>query len=190
MDTQKRFGLSKPKAIALFFQMILIALASASTVFILWFSVTHHTGPLFIVSYAVVLISYLAIIFYASYGYRKDDSYFLGAIGAFCAAILLNVLLPFRTPFQLLTLTVLFGLYIAFACRHTERKTANALLFFMLAFAAAFSIYSTFTARTENLNELSSNALSVTAMYLSIWTPVIMTATVGLAHSVRSKRNA
>ena len=184
MDTKKRFGLSRGKGIALLVQLVLILLATASTVFILWFSIANHLGALFTVSYAVVLISYIAVIFYAAYGYKKDDSYFLGALYAFCAAILLNVLLPFRTTYQLAVLTVLFGLYIAFAQR-LHRKEADWLLLCMVAFAGAFSVYSTVTARVEALGDLSSNLLSVSAMYLSVWTPVIMTVTLGLAYSVR-----
>lgn len=188
MDTKTRYGISKPKAIALLLQLIPIVLATASTVFVLWFSIAYNTGALFVSAYTAVLISYAAIIFYASYGHKKDDRYFLGAVYAFCVAIQLNILLPFRTTYQLVTLTVLFGLYIAFAQRIKNTKAADILLLCMLVFAVAFSVYSTATARTENLNELSENVLSVSAMYISIWTPVIMTVTFALAYSVRKKK--
>ena len=187
MNTEKNFGISKPKAIALFFQMILIVVATLATAYVLGFSIASGAGALFTSAYCVVLISYFAIIFYASYGYKKDNSYYLGAIYAFCAAILINVLLPFRTTFQIATLTVLFGLYIAFAQRLNAAKAAEWLLLCMMVFALAFSIHSTATARTENLNELSTNFFSVSAMYVSIWTPVIMTATLALCYSVRRK---
>ena len=187
MSTKKQFGVSKGKGIALLVQLILTLLATASTVFILWFSVANQLGTLFTVSYAVVLLSYVAIFFYASYGYRKDDSYYLGAVYAFCAAILLNILLPFRNTFQVTVLVLLFGLYIAFAQR-LHQKAADWLLVGMLAFALVFSVCSSFTAKVDTLGELSSNLWSVSAMYLSIWTPVIMTVTLALAYSVRKAR--
>ncbi|MGI6265330.1 MAG: hypothetical protein ACOYJY_07735 [Acutalibacteraceae bacterium] len=189
MDTKARFGLPKGKAIALLIQFILTVLATVGTGYVLWFSIAYQTGVLFIASYSIVLLSYIAVIFYASYGYKKDDSYYLGAVYAFCAAILLNVLLPFRTTYQLVTLTVLFGLYIAFAQRLKDTKAADWLLLCMGVVAVAFSVYSTITARTENLNDLKENLLSVSAMYVSIWTPVIMTVTLGLAYSVRKNKN-
>ena len=188
MDTEKRFGLTKRKAIVLFLQFIIIALATAGTGYVLWFSIANDTGALFITAYSVILISYVAVIFYAAYGHKKGDSYFLGAVYAFCAAILLNILLPFRTTYQLVTLTVLFGLYIAFAQRLKNIRAAEWLLVCMIAFAVAFSVYSTSTASTDNLNELSSNFFSVSAMYISIWTPVIMTVTLGLSYSIRKKK--
>lgn len=188
MDARKRFDLPLPKALALFVQFIVTVLATASTVFILWFSVTYNTGALFIAAYVSVLVSYVAVIFYAAYGYKKDERYFLGALYAFCIAIQLNILLPFRTTYQLVTLTVLLALYVAFAQRTKDKKAGNWLLLFMIVFALAFSVYSTATARTENLNDLKENFLSVSAMYVSIWTPVIMTVTLALAHSVRRSK--
>ena len=185
MNTQKRFGLSLPKALGLFFQMIVTVAATACTAFVLWFSISHNTGALFIAAYTFILIAYVAVIFYACYGYKRDQRFFLGAVYAFCFAILLNILLPFRTTYQLITLTLLFGAYIAFAQWLRNRKVAEVLLFCMLLLALAFSIYSTVTAKTENLAELRENALSVTAMYVSIWTPVIMTVTFALAYSTR-----
>ena len=187
MDMENKSGLKKWKAIALLFQMVLIVLATASTGYVLGFCIASNSGALFIVSYSIVAISYVAVVFYAVYGYKKDDSYYLGAVYAFTVAILLNVLLPFRTTYQLVTLTVLFGLYIAFAQRLGNVKAASWLLFFMVVFAVAFSVYSTVTARTENLQQLSDDLFAVSAMYISIWTPVIMTVTLGLAYSVRKK---
>lgn len=188
MDTENRFGLKKSKAIALFFQMILIILATLCTGYVLVFGIINNAGALFVTAYCVVLISYVAVIFYATYGYRKDDPFFLGAIYAFCAAILLNILLPFRTTYQLVTLTLLFGLYIAFAQRLKNIKTANVLMICMVIFAVAFSVYSTITAKTENMNNISGSFFSISAMYISIWTPVIMTVTIGLSYSERRKK--
>ena len=190
MDTKSKFGIAKPKAIALFFQLILTLLATASTAFVWWFSIAYRAGALFIAAYTAVLLSYAAVIFYAAYGHKKDDRYFLGAVYAFCAAIQLNILLPFRTTYQLVTLTLLFGLYIAFAQWIKKKEIANWLLFCMGLSALAFSVYSTVTARTENLNDLAENFLSAAAMYVSIWTPVIMTVTLALAYSVRKKPDA
>lgn len=188
MDTEKRFGLKKWKAIVLFVQLFLIILATTSTAYVLGFSMAKKVGALFIIVYSVILISYVSIIFYAVYGYKEDDSYFLGAIYTFCLAILLNILLPFRTIYQLVTLTILFGLYIAFAQRLKNIKVSQWLLFFMFLFALAFSVYSTIVAKTDNLNGTISSFLSALAMYVSIWTPVIMTATFGLAYSVKIKK--
>ena len=185
MDTQNRFGLPLPKALALFFQLIVVAAATSCTAFVLWFSVSHNAGALFTAAYTVVLLSYIAVIFYASYGYKKDDRYYLGAVYAFCLAVQLNILLPFRTTYQLVVLTLLFGVYIAFAQHLKNRKVSEVLLLCALLLALAFSVYSTVTARTENLGEFSDKILSVAAMYVSVWTPVIMTATLALAYSVR-----
>ncbi|MBQ7660914.1 MAG: hypothetical protein IJS44_02530 [Clostridia bacterium] len=188
MNNNKKIGLSRPKTLSLLIQLIIVAAATACTVFVLWFSISHGAGALFTAAYSAILISYVAVIFYASYGYKKDYRYFLGAIYAFCLAIQLNILLPFRTTYQLVTLTLLFGVYIAFAQWLKHKKAAEILLLCMVLTALAFSIYSTVTARTENLAELSTNPLSVTAMYVSIWTPVIMTVTLALAYSVRRDR--
>ena len=175
------------KRVALPVQFFLILLAIAGTGFVFGFSVAYDAGPLFITAYAVVLLSYAAAVFYASYGYKRGEAYYLGAVYAFCGAILLNLLLPFRTTYQLVTLAVLLALYAAFAQRLANRRAANWLLLCMLLFAAAFSVYSTATARTENLNDLAGHFFSVAAMYISIWTPVIMTVTLGLAYILRKE---
>lgn len=189
MDTEKKFGLAKWKALALFFQFILMVVGAVGTVYVLGFSIANNVGALFIISYAIVAVSYVAVVFYAVYGYKKDDRYYLGAVYAFCAAILLNVLLPFRTTYQLVALTVLLGLYVAFAQRLKDVKVAMWLLLCMLVFAVAFSVYSTITAKTDNVTALGGNFVTVLAMYASVWTPVIMTVTLGLAYSVRERKS-
>lgn len=188
MNTEKRFGLKKWKAVALFLQFVMTVLGAIGTGYVLGFSMINRVGALFVIGYSAVLVSYAAVVFYAVYGHKKGDAYYLGAVYAFCVAIFFNVLLPFRTTYQLAMLTILFGLYAMFSQRPKASKAADWLLLFMLLFALAFSVYSTITARTENLNELSGNFFSVSAMYVSIWTPVIMTVTLGLAHSVRRKK--
>ena len=185
MDTEKRFGITKWKAIALFVQFLLTVAATASTAYILGFSIANRAGALFTAVYCMVLLSYVAVIFYAVYGYKQSDSYFLGAVYAFCVAIQLNILLPFRSTYQLVTLTILLGLYVAFAQHLKTPKVANWLLLCMVVFAVAFSVYATATARVENVDPDGRNLIAVIAMYLSVWTPVMVTVTLGLAYSVR-----
>ena len=188
MNTQEKFGFSRLKGLALLLQLPLVLAATAGTVFVLAFSITNNAGPLFVAAYVAVLVAYVAVIFYACYGYRKNNAYYLGAVYAFCLAVQLNVLLPFRDTYQLVALTLLLSLCVVFAQHIDRKKAANALLVCMLAAALAFSVYATLTARTENLNDLKENVWSVAAMYISVWTPVIMTVTLGLAYSVRGRR--
>ena len=57
MDTEKRFGITKWKAIALFVQFLLTVAATASTAYILGFSIANRAGALFTAAYCVVLLS-------------------------------------------------------------------------------------------------------------------------------------
>ena len=188
MDTQKKYGLAKWKAILLLVQLVLVTLATIGTAFIFGFSISQKLGALSIISYCTVLLSYIALIFYGVYGHNKDNSYYLGAVYAFCAAILLNTLLPFRNAYQIATLVLLFGAFIAFAQHLKNTKVANYLLLTMCVLALAFTIYSTITAKTETLGQASNNFFAVFAMYISSWTPVIMTVTLALSYNVRTNK--
>ena len=146
MDTQEKFGLKKSHAILLFIQMLIIILGTIITGFVFTFIVSSGYGGIMLASSVSVLISYVVIILYGSFGYSKDDAYYLVAIGFFAFAVVINTMIDFRTPFQIGILTVLFGSIVAFAVKQDNKKLS--LYFALVAFflALVFSIYSAITA--------------------------------------------
>lgn len=187
MENLQKYNMPKWKGILLLIQLIFVILAFIGSIYLLWFSIKYKFGVLTNIVYLVIAISYMSIIFYGAYGYKKQDSYFLGALYTFSLAILLNIILPFRSIYQMIVLILFFGGYIALAQRIKEKKIANIILIIIFLLSLMFSIYSTITSNLSSMGEVGSNIFTILTMYLSIWTPVIMTITLGLSFSLRQK---
>ena len=188
MDTEKRFGLKKSKAILLFIQMFLIIFILIISIYLLVFVISNHLGGWMIISYIFITISVLAIIFYSVVGYKKGDVIYQLSVLPFLAAVFVNVLLPNRETFQVALLTVLFALTFAFLLRQKDEKFTSIIGILMVAISLVFSIYSSIKANTQFLGEISQNWPTYVAMYLSIFVPVIMSGTFALTYNVRCSR--
>ena len=185
MDTEKRLGISKPKAIMLFVQMILTVALLVISVYLLVFVASNNLGGWMIASYILIILSVLAIMGYGIIGYKKSDMAYLLAIVPFLGAVFVNILLPQRNTFQIALLTLLFTLSFAFLLKQKDRKFTYIIGISMLAVSLTFSIYSAITANISFLGEVSDNWPTYVAMYLSIFVPTIMSTTILLTYNVR-----
>lgn len=185
MDTEKRLGISKPKAIMLFVQMILTVALLVISVYLLVFVASNNLGGWMIASYILIILSVLAIMGYGIIGYKKSDMAYLLAIVPFLGAVFVNILLPQRNTFQIAMLTLLFTLSFAFLLKQKDRKFTYIIGISMLAVSLTFSIYSAITANISFLGEVSDNWPTYVAMYLSIFVPTIMSTTILLTYNVR-----
>lgn len=185
MDTEKRLGISKPKAIMLFVQMILTVVLLVISVYLLVFVVSNNLGGWMIASYILIILSVLAIMGYGIIGYKKGDMAYLLAVVPFLGAVFVNILLPQRNAFQIAMLTLLFTLSFAFLLKQKDRKFTYIIGISMLAVSLTFSIYSAITANISFLGEVSDNWPTYVAMYLSIFVPTIMSTTILLTYNVR-----
>ena len=185
MDTEKRLGISKPKAIMLFAQMILTMVLLVISVYLLVFVASNNLGGWMIASYILIILSVLAIMGYGIIGYKKGDMAYLLAVVPFLGAVFVNILLPQRNTFQIAMLTLLFTLSFAFLLKQKDRKFTYIIGISMLAVSLTFSIYSAITANISFLGEVSDNWPTYVAMYLSIFVPTIMSTTILLTYNVR-----
>lgn len=185
MDTEKRLGISKPKAIMLFVQMILTVVLLVISVYLLVFVASNNLGGWMIASYILIILSVLAIMGYGIIGYKKGDMAYLLAVVPFLGAVFVNILLPQRNAFQIAMLTLLFTLSFAFLLKQKDRKFTYIIGISMLAVSLTFSIYSAITANISFLGEVSDNWPTYVAMYLSIFVPTIMSTTILLTYNVR-----
>ena len=185
MDTEKRLGISKPKAIMLFVQMILTVVLLVISVYLLVFVASNNLGGWMIASYILITLSVLAIMGYGIIGYKKGDMAYLLAVVPFLGAVFVNILLPQRNTFQIATLTLLFALSFAFLLKQKDRKFTYIIGISMLVVSLTFSIFSAITANISFLGEVSDNWPTYVAMYLSIFVPTIMSTTILLTYNVR-----
>ena len=185
MDTEKRFGLKKSKAIMLFLQMFLIIFLLIISIYLLVFVISNHLGGWMITSYIFITLSVVTIICYSVIGYKKSDAVYQLSVLPFLAAIFVNVLLPNRETFQVALLTVLFALTFAFLLRQKDKKFTFVILILMVLVSLIFSIYSAIKANTQFLGDVSKNWPTYVAMYSSIFVPVIMSGTFALTYNVR-----
>ena len=185
MDTEKRFGIKKGKAILLFVQMVLVLLLLAMSIYLLVFVSSNNLGGWMIASYILILTSVASIILYAFVGYKKGMVAYLTSVVPFLGAILVNILLPQRNAFQVAVLAILFALTFAFLCKQKDKRFTYVISLCMVAVSLVFSIYSAITANVSFLGEVSQNWPTYLAMYLSIFVPVIMSGTFALTYSVR-----
>ena len=188
MDTEKRLGIKKPKAIMLFVQMVLIIFLLVVSVYLLIFVISHKLGGWMISSYIFITLSVLALILYGVVGYKKGDMAYRLAILPFSAAVFVNVLLPGRETLQIALLTILFALTIAFLVKQENQRFTYAVGLLMVAISLTFSIYSAIKANVKFLGDISDNWMTYVAMYASIFIPVVMSFTFALTYNVRITR--
>jgi hypothetical protein len=185
MDTVKKFGLSKPKAIMLFVQMLFVILITISSIFLLIFVVSHNLGPWMVTSYILISLSALAIIFYAVYGYKKNQIAYQLSLLPFVGAIGVNIFLPGRNVIQIVFLSLLLVSTIIFGVFQKNKRVGYVSILAMVIFSLVFSIYSSITANISFLGPIENNWPTYVAMYLSIFTPTIISVTFAVTYNVR-----
>lgn len=189
MDTLKKLGIEKDKAIFLFIQMILSILLLVASVYLLIFVSVNQLGGWMISSYILISLSVLAIIAYGSVGYKKNEFAYLLAIAPFLAAIFVNILLPQRNTVQIALLSLLFALVSIFLVKQKDHKLNGCISILMVVVSLAFSIYSSITARLDFFGTMPLTGwYTYFAMYLSIFVPTIMSTTIALTYNVRISR--
>ena len=169
--------------------MILIIILLATSIYLLVFTISNNLGGLMTVSYVFITISVLATICYGVIGYRKGDIAYLLSVAPFLIAIFVNILLPNRDTFQIAVLTILFALTSIFLIRQKDVKFTYIVSIMMVAASLTFSIYSSITANTQFLGDVSEHWPTYLAMYLSIFIPSIMSGTFALTYNVRTTKN-
>ena len=185
MDTEKRLGIKKPKAIMLFVQMILLLFLLAISIYLLVFVAANNLGGWMIASYVFIILSVAFAIGYGTFGYRKGEIMYKLAICPFLVAILVNVMLPGREPFQIALLTILFALVFAFLLKQEDEKLATVIGLSALVVSLVFSVYSAIKANVGFLGPVSDNWPTYVAMYSSIFVPTVMSFTFALTYNVR-----
>lgn len=186
MDTVKKLGIKKDKAIFLFIQMILSVILLVASIYLLVFVSINQLGGWMISSYVFITLSVLAIIAYGIIGYKKKEFAYLLAIAPFLIAILVNILLPQRNVVQIALLTILFALVSIFLVKQKERKFNVYISLAMVVVSLAFSIYSSISAKLDFLGQMPSTGwYTYLAMYLSIFVPTIMSTTFAVTYNVR-----
>ena len=188
MDTLKKYGLTKAKAILLFLQMFLIIIQLLIAVYLLVFSIEYKLSEWMISSYVFIMISVVSIIIYAVIGFKKGEIAYLLAIAPFLIAIFINILIPNRDTFQISMLVLLFALTLVFLFKQDDFHINSLISIAMVVVALSFSIYSSINANVNFLKDLSAKWSTYVAMYLSIYIPVIMSATLALTYNVRKTR--
>ena len=188
MDTEKRLGIKKPKAIMLFVQMILIIFLLVISIYLFVFVDTNHLGPWMMTSYAFIILSVISLISYSIVGFKKSDLIFKLAVIPFALAVFVNILLPIRETFQVAVLAILFALVVVFIVKQENRKFTTIIGLSMIVVSLVFSIYSAIKANISFLGSVSDNWPTYVAMYSSIFIPVIMSVTFTLCYDVRTSR--
>ena len=186
MDTVKKYGLKKSKALLLFLQMLLISFMFITAGYLLIFTIKYNLGGWMILSYVFILI--LSIILYAIIGYKKGEIAYICAIAPFLIAVFINILIPYRDTFQIAMLVIVFALAFLFMFKLDSYKLNSILSILMIVFSMSFSIYSSIHANVNFLGEISESIAAYLAMYLSIFIPVIMTSTFALTYNIRNTR--
>ena len=188
MDTLKKYGIKKSKAILLFVQMILTIILLITSVYLLIFVISNKLGGWMISSYVLIILTVLTIIEYGIYGYKKDDVIYRLSIVPFLLAIFVNILMPNRTIIQEALLILLLLAVFAFLIMQSNSKYCSIASYEMIVLSLVFSVYSSITADTQFLGELSASWITYLAMYLSIFVPTITSTTLALTYSVRRSR--
>ena len=188
MDTEKRLGIRKPKAILLFVQMIFVLFMLGISIYLLIFVSTNNLGGWMIASYILITLSALAIICHGIFGYKKGEVAYLLSIVPFLGAVLTNVMLPNREPFQIALLTILFALTFAFMLRQKDQRFTSIVSLLMIVVSLVFSVYSSVKADISFLGSISDSWPTYVAMYSSIFVPTIVSVTFALTYNVRCER--
>ncbi len=185
MDTMQKYGLSKRQAILLFVQMILVILALFAPIYLLIFLFTTAPNPWMIATHILVLLSLGAIFAYAIVGYKKGELLYQMVPLPFMAAVMVNILMPGRDVVQIVALSILFALTLAFVLPIKSHKAKRVISILMVISALIFSLYSEITANTNFLGEIQASWMAYVAMYLSIFVPTIISGTFALTYYIR-----
>jgi hypothetical protein len=190
MDTKAKFGLSKRNAIFLFVQMIFTILGFAAQMGIMIFLIANGLDTFMLISSISILLAFVAIFAYGIYGYKKSNAFYYCAIAFFLFAILMNNILPFRDTFQKILLTMLFGAFAAFILAQKNFKLSLIVVCIASLLSLVFSIYSSVTANVNSLGPIEQNVLPAIMMYVSIWTPVIISLVFAATTLARQEKKA
>jgi hypothetical protein len=190
MDTKAKFGLSKRNAIFLFVQMIFTILGFAAQIGIMIFLIANGLDTFMLISSISILLAFVAIFAYGIYGYKKSNAFYYCAIAFFLFAILMNNILPFRDTCQKILLTMLFGAFAAFILAQKNFKLSLFVVFIASLLSLVFSIYSSVTANVNSLGPIEQNVLPAIMMYVSIWTPVIISLVFAATTLAREEKKA
>jgi hypothetical protein len=190
MDTKAKFGLSKRNAIFLFVQMIFTILGFAAQIGIMIFLIANGLDTFMLISSISILLAFVAIFAYGIYGYKKSNAFYYCAIAFFLFAILMNNILPFRDTFQKILLTMLFGAFAAFILAQKNFKLSLIVVCVASLLSLVFSIYSSVTANVNSLGPIEQNVLPAIMMYVSIWTPVIISLVFAATTLARQEKKA
>jgi len=190
MDTKAKFGLSKRNAIFLFVQMIFTILGFAAQMGIMIFLIANGLDTFMLISSISILLAFVAIFAYGIFGYKKSNAFYYAAIGFFLFAILMNNILPFRDTFQKILLTMLFGSFAAFILAQKNFKLSLIVSCIASLLSLVFSIYSSVTANVNSLGPIEQNVLPAIMMYVSIWTPVIISLVFAATTLAREEKKA
>jgi len=190
MDTKAKFGLSKRNAIFLFVQMIFTILGFAAQMGIMIFLIANGLDTFMLISSISILLAFVAIFAYGIFGYKKSNAFYYAAIGFFLFAILMNNILPFRDTFQKILLTMLFGAFAAFILAQKNFKLSLIVVCIASLLSLVFSIYSSVTANVNSLGPIEQNVLPAIMMYVSIWTPVIISLVFAATTLAREEKKA
>ena len=172
----------------LFIQMILTIIMLVASVYLLIFVASNNLSGWMLTSYIFIIISVVAMICYGIFGYKKSQIAYLLTVAPFLGAIFVNILLPNRDTFQIALLSLLFALNFAFLLRQKDKRFTYIISVLMVAVALTFSIYSSITANTQFLGDISKNWPTYFSMYLSIFIPSIMSTTFAITYNVRMTR--
>ena len=190
MDTKAKFGLSKRNAIFLFVQMIFTILGFAAQMGIMIFLIANGLDTFMLISSISILLAFVAIFAYGIFGYKKSNAFYYAAIAFFLFAILMNNILPFRDTFQKILLTMLFGAFAAFILAQKNFKLSLIVVCIASLLSLVFSIYSSVTANVNSLGPIEQNVLPAIMMYVSIWTPVIISLVFAATTLAREEKKA
>ena len=188
MDTFKRFGIKKSKAVMLFVQMILTLFLLAISIYLLVFVISNQLGGWMIASYILIILSVSAIIAYSIIGYKRRPLFYFLTVSPFAGAVFVNALMPNREAFQVALLIILFTLTIAFLLRQEDKRFISIVSIAMVVVALTFSIYSSAKANLKFLGEVADHWPTYVAMYSSIFVPTVMATTFALTYNVRWDR--
>ena len=188
MDTLEKYNLKKNKAILLFAQMIILIIGTAISAFVFAYITkgvaSGNYNALMLISSLAMLLAHIAIIIYGCFGFRKGRTFFLGACAIFAFAIVVNVLITFRTPFQHILLTLMFGYMLVFIVKEHDRKFAAISILIVTVLSLVFSISSAIVANPHALGDSNIKVFTILAMYASLFAPTVLAGTIALIHAV------
>ena len=188
VNAKEKYGISNRTAILLFIQMIFVKLGLIAQTLLLVIIIINKLNVYMMVSAIAMILAHLAITIYSYFTRNRGRFHYYIAFGYFLLAILINLILPFRDIAQKVLLTLLFGAMTAFLFRQEDYKVTNILILVSLALAVGFSVYSAITANPNSLGDAGNKELLEMIMYVSIFAPVVMVVTFGLAYQAKYEK--